>query len=255
MARVSGHNKWSSIKHRKAAQDSKRQAVFNKIIREVAVAAKDGGADPSINSSLAAAMEKAKTANMPKHTLEKAIKRGAGGGGEEIFTHAAYEGRGPAGTALIVSVLTDNKNRAVADIRNIFSKHGGALGENGSVSWMFARKGMLIVNADALSEDDLLEACAEAGAEDFRIDGEVAEIYTDPDDFAAVREWFSNSERYKMQSFELAMVPKETVEVTEEGSARKLFRLLDALDDNADVQSVYSNWSMRDDLVEKVAAE
>lgn len=251
---MSGHNKWSSIKHRKAAQDAKRGAAFNKIIRELVVAAKEGGADPSSNFALQSAIDKAKGSNMPKDTMEKAIKRGAGAAGGEDYQRITYEGRGPGGTAFIIEVLTDNKNRTVADIRHVFSKHGGSLGETGSVGWMFERRGVLVVKGGAMNEDQLMEACLEAGADDFKLDGEVAEVYTAVQDMQAAKRWFKENAVYVVESAELAMVPKDSVEITDAAVARKLLRMLDALDDNDDVQNVFSNWSMSDELVEAAAA-
>lgn len=249
---MSGHNKWSSIKHRKAAQDAKRGAAFNKIIRELVVAAREGGDDPATNFALASAIDKSKAANMPKDTMEKAIKRGAGNADGDSYERLTYEGRGPLGTAMILMTLTDNKNRTVADVRHIFSKHGGQLAETGSVSWMFERKGMVTVKAAGLSEDDLLEACAEAGADDYKLDGDVAEIYCSPEDFVAVREWFKESSKFTIEGNDLAMVPKEQVEVSDASSAKKVLRLMEALEDNDDVQTVYSNWSMSNELIEEV---
>jgi YebC/PmpR family DNA-binding regulatory protein len=249
---MSGHNKWSSIKHRKAAQDAKRGATFNKLIREIVVAAREGGADLSTNASLAAIVDKARGSNMPKDTMERAIARGAGAGSGENYERIAYEGRGPAGTAMIVQTLTDNRNRTVADIRHIFAKHGGALAENGSVAWMFERRGQLTLRGK-LSEDALLEDCAEAGADDYKLDGEVAEILCAPEDLGSVRDWFKASGKYTLDGADLALVPKETVEIAGEDEARKVLKLLDALDEHDDVQTVYSNWSMSDELVEKVA--
>ena len=247
---MSGHNKWSSIKHRKAAQDSKRGAAFDKIIRELVVAAREGGADPAANYALSSAIEKAKQANMPKDTMEKAIKRGAGGTDGANYQRMLYEGRGPGGTALIIAALTDNRNRTVADIRHIFSKHGGSLGENGSVSWMFQRKGLLVLQGE-YDEDALLEACLDAGAENYRVDGDRVEVYCGPDDFHAVREWFNSSDAYEVVETELAMVAKDEVEVTEGREARKLLRMLEAFEENDDIQNVYSNWSMSDELIEQ----
>jgi YebC/PmpR family DNA-binding regulatory protein len=248
---VSGHNKWSSIKHRKAAQDAKRGAAFNKIIRELVVAAREGGGDPTINFALANAMDKARASNMPKDTMEKAVQRGAGESGGENYERLMYEGRGPAGTAMMISVLTDNKNRTVADVRHIFSKNGGQMADNGSVSWMFERKGMITLKAAGLSEDDLLEACAEAGADDFKFDGEVAEVYCDPEEFAAARTWFKGNKKYTVEGSDLALIPKEHVEITDAHDARKVLRLIDTLEENDDIQAVYSNWSMSDELIEQ----
>jgi YebC/PmpR family DNA-binding regulatory protein len=254
---VSGHNKWSSIKHRKAAQDAKRGATFNKLIRELVVAAKEGGGDPKNNAALQAAIEKAREAAMPKDTMERAVARGAGAGSGENYERLTYEGRGPAGVAMVVHTLTDNKNRTVADLRHIFTKYGGSLGENGSVSWMFERKAQLIVRSASgadLSEDDMLEACAEAGADDFKIEGDAAEVFAAPDALMSVREWFKGSGKFSVESSDLAMVPKEHVEIIAQDEAKRILRLQDALDDHDDVQTVFSNWSMSDELVEAASA-
>jgi YebC/PmpR family DNA-binding regulatory protein len=251
---MSGHSKWSTIKHRKAAQDAKRGAAFNKIIRELVVAAREGGGDLKTNASLATWIEKARGAGMPKDTMERAIQRGAGGGGGENYERNTYEGRGPGGAALIVMTLSDNKNRTVADVRHAFSKHGGQMTENGSVSWMFERRAVINIKGDQLTDDALLEACAEAGAEDYRIEGDEAEIFAQTADFPTVREWFAKSGKFKVENADLAMVPKETVEITDEDAARKLLRLIEALEDHDDVQVVYSNWSMSDELVEKAVS-
>jgi YebC/PmpR family DNA-binding regulatory protein len=250
---MSGHSKWSTIKHRKAAQDAKRGAAFNKVIRELVVAAREGGGDVKTNATLATWVDKARAAGMPKETMERAIQRGAGSGSGENYERNTYEGRGPGGAALIVLTLTDNRNRTVADVRHTFAKHGGQMTENGSVSWLFERRAVFSISGAKLTDDELLEACAEAGAEDFRIDDGEAEVYAQVGDFTAVRDWFAHSGKYKVENSDLAMVPKETVEITEEDVARKLLRLIEALEDNDDVQVVYSNWSMSDDLVERVA--
>lgn len=250
---MSGHNKWSSIKHRKAAQDNKRQAVFNKLIRELVVAAREGGGDPKNNATLEGLIDKCRLAAMPKETMERAIARGAGATGGENYERMTYEGRGPAGTAMIVDCLTDNRNRTVADVRHLFSKHGGLLGDNGSVSWQFERKGVLAVDAAGHSEDDLLEACAEAGADDFKFDGEGAEIFCDVPNLQAVKLWFMAQAGYEVKAADIAMVAKETVEITDEGDAKRLLKLIDALEDNDDIQNVFSNWSMSDELVERAA--
>jgi YebC/PmpR family DNA-binding regulatory protein len=250
---MSGHNKWSSIKHRKAAQDNKRQAVFNKLIRELVVAAREGGGDVKNNATLEAIVEKCKASSMPKDTMERAIARGAGNTGGENYERITYEGRGPAGTAMIVDCLTDNRNRTVADIRHLFSKHGGSLGENGSVAWQFERKGVLTVEAAGHSDDELLEACAEAGADDFKFDGEAAEVFCDVASLQDVKHWFAGQDGFSVKSADLAMVPKDTVEVTDENEAKRLLKLLDALEENDDIQNVYSNWSMSDELVERAA--
>jgi YebC/PmpR family DNA-binding regulatory protein len=251
---MSGHSKWSTIKHRKAAQDAKRGAAFNKIIRELVVAAREGGGDLRTNASLATWVDKSRAAGMPKETMERAIQRGAGAGSGEHYERSTYEGRGPGGVALIVMTLSDNRNRTVADVRHTFAKFGGQMAENGSVSWLFERRAVINIKGGNLTDDALLEACAEAGAEDYRIDDEEAEIYAQAADFATVREWFAKSGKYNVDNADLAMVPKETVEITEEDVARKLLRLIEALEDHDDVQIVYSNWSMSDELVEKAVS-
>ena len=252
---MSGHNKWSSIKHRKGAQDAKRGALFNKIIRELVVASKEGGADPSVNFALAGAIEKAKASNMPKDTMERAIKRGAGGSDTETYERLTYEGRGPAGTCMIVYTLTDNKNRTVADLRSIFKKGGGELGMDGSVAWMFERKGVILLEGGDFTEDELLEACMEAGAEEFKHDGEEIEVYAQVEDLEIAKQWFRDSDKFTMKSSDVAMVAKDAVEITEASDAKKVFRLLELFDENDDVQTVYSNWSMSDELMDQVAGE
>ena len=252
---MSGHNKWSSIKHRKAAQDAKRGSAFNKIIRELVVAAKEGGGDPTVNFALQSAIDRAKAANMPKDTMEKAIKRGAGDSGGEDYQRITYEGRAPGGVALIIETLTDNKNRTVASVRHHFSKHGGQMGDSGSVSWMFERKGVVEVKCEGLNEDMMMEACLEAGADDFKIDGDSAEVYTTLEDLQAVKAWFKGHENFEVERAEPAMVPKDIVEITEVSTAKKLLRMLDTMDEDDDIQTVFSNWSMSDDLVEQAASD
>ncbi len=252
---MSGHNKWSSIKHRKGAQDAKRGALFNKIIRELVVAAKEGGADPNVNFALSSAIDKAKASNMPKDTMERAIKRGAGGSDADTYERLTYEGRGPAGTAMIVYTLTDNKNRTVADLRNIFKKGGGELGNDGSVAWMFERLGVINLAAGEFSEDELIEACLEAGAEQYKLDGDVIEVLCQVDDLEDAKQWFRESERFTMASSSVAMVAKDQVEITGSSDGKKVFRLLELLEDNDDVQTVFSNWSMSDELMEQIADE
>jgi YebC/PmpR family DNA-binding regulatory protein len=252
---MSGHSKWSSIKHRKAAQDAKRGALFNKVIRELVIAAREGGGDPKHNATLASAMEKARGAAMPRETIERAVQRGAGETGGEHYERMVYEGRGPAGTAMMVASLTDNRNRTVADIRHIFARHGGALTETGSLSWMFERRGVLTIRGEKMDEDTLLEACAEAGAEDFKYDGEAAEVFCAAADFAQVRAWFEGSGRFTVESHDLALVPKDVVEITDVDGARRVLRLIEALEEHDDVQAVYSNWSMSDELVERAIGD
>ena len=242
---MSGHSKWANIQHRKGRQDAKRGKVFTKAAKEIIIAAKSGG-DPAGNPRLRAAIAAAKAVNLPKDKIEAAIRKGTGedAGGE--FTEAFYEGYGPGGIAIMVEVATDNKNRTVADVRHLFTKHGGQMGENGSVAWMFERKGVIEVDRNAYSEDAIMEAALDAGADDVLDEGETWTIQTAMADFAAVRDALEAA-NVAMQSAELAMVPANLVAVDAETGA-KLLRLMDALDDNDDVQNVYANADFPDDM-------
>lgn len=242
---MSGHSKWANIQHRKGRQDAKRGKVFTKAAKEIIIAAKGGG-DPAGNPRLRAAIAAAKAVNLPKDKIEAAIRKGTGedAGGDimEVF----YEGYGPGGIALMVEVATDNKNRTVAEVRHLFTKHGGQMGENGSVGWMFERKGFISVDKASYGEEAIMEAALEAGAEDVVDDGEIWTIQTAMADFAAVRDALENA-GIEMQTAELAMVPANLVEVNVE-TGLKLLRLMDALDDNDDVQNVYANADFPEDM-------
>ncbi len=242
---MSGHSKWANIQHRKGRQDAKRGKVFTKAAKEIIIAAKGGG-DPSGNPRLRAAIAAAKAVNLPKDKIEAAIRKGtgedAGGDIAEVF----YEGYGPGGIAIMVEVATDNRNRTVAEVRHLFTKHGGAMGENGSVAWMFERKGVISVDKAALAEDAIMEAALEAGADDVLDDGESWTIQTAMADFSTVREGLESA-GIAMQSAELAMVPANLVAVPVE-TAVKLLRLMEALDDNDDVQNVYANADFPEDM-------
>ena len=250
---MSGHSKWAGIKHKKALVDAKRGKLFGKLARAITVAAREGGGDPDHNATLATAIQKAKDANMPHDNIDRAVKKGAGAGGEgETFQHLTYEGYGPAGVAVYLTVLTDNKNRTAADVRYIFDRSGGKLGTDGSVSWMFERKGVIFLDAAGRDEDEVMMVAIDAGAEDVLPEGDVFEIRTDPADFMAVRAGLEAA-GIKYSSAELTMIPKNTVAL-DESDARKTLRLLDALEDNDDVQEVYANFDIPDEVMEALEA-
>ena len=242
---MSGHSKWANIQHRKGRQDAKRGKVFTKAAKEIIIAAKGGG-DPAGNPRLRAAIAAAKAVNLPKDKIEAAIRKGTGedAGGDIVETF--YEGYGPGGVAIMVETATDNKNRTVAEIRHLFSKHGGAMGENGSVAWMFERKGVITAPKSGIAEDALMEAALEAGADDVIDDDDVWTIQTAMGDFAQTRDALEKA-GVAMESAELAMVPANLVPIDAE-MAMKVIRLMEALDDNDDVQNVYANADFPDDL-------
>jgi YebC/PmpR family DNA-binding regulatory protein len=248
---VSGHSKWATIKRKKGAADAKRGQLFSKLSRAIIVAAKEGGADPASNTALATAIQKARDNSMPKDNIERAIQRGAGSGDGESYESIVYEGYGPGGVAIICLILTDNRNRTAADVRHIFTKNGGSLGTPGSVAWQFDRKGVIMVDADGVDEDALMEAALEAGAEDISEDGSQWQITTDPADFTAVRESLEAA-GMGFASAELTMVAKSTVQ-PDEKEARQLLRLMDLLEDNEDVQGVYANFDISEEVLEAVA--
>lgn len=243
---MSGHSKWANIQHRKGRQDAKRGKEFTKAAKEIIIAAKNGG-DPASNSRLRAAIAAAKSINLPKDKIEAAIRKGTGqdAGGDIIEIN--YEGYGPGGVAVIVETATDNRNRTVAEIRHLMSKGGGSMGENGCVSWKFERKGVIQFSKEKYTEDQLMEAALEAGADDLRDEGDVWEIQTAMADFNAVREAFEAA-GLKMISAELNQVPQTTMEVDLE-TARKLLRFIELLEDNDDVQNVYSDADISDEIM------
>jgi len=250
---MSGHSKWAGIKHKKALVDARRGKLFAKLARAITVAAREGGGDPEHNAALAQAIVKAKDANMPHENIERAIKKGTGAGSEaETYYHLTYEGYGPGGVAFYLTALSDNRNRTAADVRHIFDRSGGKLGTDGSVSWMFERKGVIFVDAAGRDEDELMLAAIEAGAEDVIPAGDSYEIRCDVADFMTVRE---NLEKAGITytSAELTMIPKNTVAV-DEADAKKVLRLLEALEDNDDVQEVYANFDIADDVMEALAS-
>jgi YebC/PmpR family DNA-binding regulatory protein len=249
---MSGHSKWASIKHKKKATDAKRGALFTKLTRAVTVAAREGGGDPEGNPSLALAIQKAKDASMPKDNIERAIAKGTGADQDaDAFEAIVYEGYGPGGVAVLVEALTDNRNRTSSDLRHAFSKHGGNLGEPGSVAWIFEKKGQIVVDAARYGEDDLMPA-VEAGAEDVLEDGDVLEVVTGPTDLVAVRGALEQA-GVEVQSAEQVMRPTNRIEV-DEGQAATLMRLLDALEESDDVQAVHANFDVDPDVLERVLA-
>ena len=250
---MSGHSKWASIKHKKKATDAKRGALFTKLSRAVTVAAREGGGDPEGNPSLALAIQKAKDASMPKDNIERAIAKGTGADQDaDAFEAIVYEGYGPGGVAVLVEALTDNRNRTSSDLRHAFTKHGGNLGEPGSVAWIFEKKGQIVVDATRYAEDDLMDA-VDAGAEDVARDGDVLEVVTGPTDLAAVRGALEQA-GVEVQSAEQVMRPTNRIEV-DESQAGTLMRLLDALEDSDDVQSVHANFDVDADVLERVLAD
>ncbi len=248
---MSGHSKWASIKHKKAIVDSRRGQQFTKLARAVTVAARDGGGDPTGNAPLALAIAKAKAASMPKDNIERAIAKGTGEGGEADAIEAVlYEGYGPGGVAVLVEALTDNRNRTGADVRHGFSKHGGSLGEPGSVAYLFEKKGTIAVDAARYSEDDLMVA-VEAGAEDISVEEDIVEVVTQLAGFAAVRTALEEA-GIEIESAELAYVPSSQVPI-DENQARSLMKLIDVLEELDDVDAVYANFDVPADILERVA--
>ena len=250
---MSGHSKWASIKHRKAATDAKRGQLFTKLARAITVAAREGGGDPEANFTLAAAIEKARGFSMPKDNIERAIQRGTGEGDSGTrIERVVYEGYGPAGVAVLVEALTDNRNRTGSEIRHAFDKHGGSLGEPGSVAWQFEKRGVVLVDGSQYDEDDVLGAI-DAGADDVADDGDVLKITSQPSSLAAVRAELEGS-GVEIESAELAMEPKSVVEVAAASQARRLLSLIDALDDHDDVDAVNANFEIPAELLEQVEA-
>jgi YebC/PmpR family DNA-binding regulatory protein len=249
---MSGHSKWSSIKHKKGAADAKRGKLFSKLARAIIVAARDGGGDPEHNPTLATAIQKAKDVSMPKDNIQRAIDRGTGAGADSAAIESIlYEGYGPGGVAILVEALSDNRNRASAEIRFAFSSHGGSLGEPGSVAWIFEKKGAVVVDGERYGEDDVIGAI-DAGAEDVREDGNQLRILCDPSDLSAVRKALEES-GVEIESAGLATEPKSTVEIKGR-DAEQLLKLLDALDEQDDVDEVFANFDIPEDVLEKLAA-
>jgi YebC/PmpR family DNA-binding regulatory protein len=250
---VSGHSKWSSIKHKKGAADAKRGKLFSKLSRAIIVAAKEGGPDPAGNLALQNAIEKARSYSMPKDNIERAIARGSGADSDAAdFETVIYEGYGPSGVAVIVEALTDNRNRTASDVRHVFAKNDGNLGGSGAVTWLFERRGIVLVAAGGVDEDELTLAAAEGGADDVSVDGSTYQVVSAPEALTTVRETLESA-GFAVESAELTMVPKTTVEVADESSAKKVLRLIDQLEENDDIQDVYSNFDIPEQVLEAVA--
>jgi YebC/PmpR family DNA-binding regulatory protein len=250
---VSGHSKWSSIKHKKGAADAKRGKLFSKLSRAIIVAAKEGGGDPSGNLALQNAIEKAKSYSMPKDNIDRAIAKGAGTDADAAaFETIVYEGYGPSGVAVIVEALTDNRNRTAGEVRHTFAKNDGNLGTSGAVAWIFERRGIVMVDGEGVDEDELMLAAADGGADDIERDGSSFMVSAEGTNLAAVRAAIEAA-GFTVESAELTMVPKTTVEVEDENEAKKILRLIDQLEDNDDVQDVYANFDIPERVLEAVA--
>jgi len=250
---VSGHSKWSTIKHKKGAADAKRGKLFSKLTRAIIVAAKEGGADPAANLALQNAIEKARSYSMPKDTIDRAIAKGSGADADaSSFETVVYEGYGPSGVAVIVEALTDNRNRTAGEVRHTFAKNDGNLGTSGVVAWLFERRGVVLVPVDGVDEDELTLAAAEGGADDVARDGSSFQVLSAPESLAAVRAAIEAA-GFAVENAELTMLPKTTVEVADEGDAKKVLRLMDQLEDNDDVQDVFANFDIPEQVLEAVA--
>jgi len=249
---MSGHSKWSTIKRKKGAIDSARGKLFTKLIKEITLAARLGGGDIEGNARLRTAVLAAKDVNMPKDNIERAIKKGTGElAGGAAYEEVTYEGYGPAGVAVIVEVMTDNKNRTVAEIRHIFSKHGGNLGENGCVAWMFDKKGSIVFDKKAVDEDTLMEVALEAGADDVRDQETEWEVITDPLSFEGVKKVI-DQKGWKYLDSRVGLIPQNTVKL-EGAKAEQMMKLMERLEDNDDVQNVYANFDISDEVMEKLS--
>jgi YebC/PmpR family DNA-binding regulatory protein len=248
---MSGHSKWSSIKHKKGAADAKRGKLFTKLARAITVAAREGGGNPDADATLATAIQKAKDQSMPKDNIQRAIDRGTGEGGDgAAIERIVYEGYGPGGTALLVDALSDNRNRTGSEIRHAFDRHGGSLGEPNSVSWQFEKRGVILLDGDRYDEEDLMVAI-DAGAEDVTADGDVLRVLTAPADLGDVRSALE-AEGIAIESADVVMDPTTTVEV-EEGDAKTLLKLMDALEEHDDVEAVHANFDISDEVLEALA--
>lgn len=249
---MAGHSKWANTKHRKARVDAQKGKIFTKIARELSVASREGGEDINTNFRLRLAVQKARENNMPNDNIQRAIQKGSGAQDGTIYEQTNYEGYAAGGVAVLVEIMTDNRNRTVAEIRHIFSRHGGSLGESGCVSWMFSRKGIITVNDDDLSmdEDDLMLIALEAGAEDVKAEDEGSySITTEIESFEAVKEELQ-TQGVPVDTFEVTMLPSTSIEITDSEMAARIIKLMEALDDHDDVQNVYANFDIPDELLD-----
>ncbi len=249
---MSGHSHWAGIKYKKAAADAKRGKIWSKIARMIIVAAKSGGGDPAANLSLRYAIDKAKAASMPKDTIEKAIKKGTGDVEGVTFEEVLYEGYGPGGVAIMVEALTDNRNRTTPEIKRVFERHGCSLGASGCVNWMFSKKGLITVNTASAGEEQLLEIALSAGADDMRTVGDVFEITCEPGAYEALKKSLQEKE-IATEVAEISMVPQNTVEINDEHTAKKIISLMEDFEDHDDVQNVYANFDIPDEIMARMS--
>jgi YebC/PmpR family DNA-binding regulatory protein len=249
---MAGHSHWAGIKHKKAANDAKRGKMWSKIARMIIVAARNGGGDPSANLALRYAIDKAKAANMPKDTIEKAVKKGTGDLGGVNYEEVLYEGYGPTGVAVMVEALTDNRNRTGPEIKRIFEKHGGSLGTTGCVNWMFDKKGLITVGTASVNEDELMELALGAGADDMENTGDVFEITCDPSAYEELKRTLEAKE-IPIEVAEISMVPQNLVEIDDEAVARRVISMMEAFDDHDDVQNAYANFDIPEEVMAKVS--
>jgi YebC/PmpR family DNA-binding regulatory protein len=249
---MSGHSHWAGIKHKKAVVDAKRGKLWSKIARMIIVAARNGGGDPDSNLTLRYAIDKAKAANMPKDTIEKAVKKGTGDLGGVSYEEILYEGYGPNGVAIMVEVLTDNRNRTAPELKRVFEKHNGALGTAGCVSWMFGKKGIITVKTSSIGEDELMELALSAGADDMTNDGTLYEITCAPAAYDGIKSALE-SKGISIETAEISMVPQSTVAISDEHTARKVIGLMEAIEDHDDVQNAYANFDIPEEVIAKVS--
>lgn len=248
---MAGHSHWAGIKHKKAANDAKRGKIWSKLARLIIVAAKAGGGDPGMNLPLRYAIDKAKAANMPKDTIEKAVKKGTGELEGQNFEEVLYEGYATAGVAVMIDALTDNRNRTAPEIKKIFERRGGSLGTSGCVNWMFKQKGLITVNQSDASEDELMELALSAGADDMTTDSDVFEITCDPSAFQGLKNALEEKE-IALQVAEISMIPESNIAVTDTETAKKILGLMEDLEDHDDVQNIYSNFDIADDIMSEI---
>ncbi|AGB41775.1 DNA-binding regulatory protein, YebC/PmpR family [Halobacteroides halobius DSM 5150] len=253
---MAGHSKWHNIKHKKQKEDRRRAKLFSKLVKKITVAAREGGGDPEVNNDLELVIQKAKDANMPKENIERAIKRGTGELEGVNYESYVYEGYAPAGVALYMEVMTDNKNRTVSEVRHLLSEHGGNLGEDGCVAWMFERKGQLIIDRSdyEVVEDEAMMAAIEAGAEDIKFSEDTVEILTNPEDLQDVRK-VMEEEGYQFSSGDLVMLPDNEITLDDPDDAKKVLKLMDKLEDHDDIQDVYANFNLSEDVIAEISDE
>ena len=249
---MSGHSKWSTIKRKKGANDARRGKIFTRLIKEITVAARQGGGDPEGNPRLRSAVASAKAENMPKDNISRAIQKGTGEIAGEVYDEILYEGYGPGGVAVLVECLTDNRNRTVADVRHYFAKNNGNLGESGCVAWMFDKKGLILIDKETISEEELMDLALEAGAEDVIEEESEFQIITSPEEFEDVREALEEGGLSFIDA-SISMIPQNTVDVADEKIARSMLRLMESLEDHDDVQNVYANFDIDNDLMEQLS--